>query len=265
MVSLNQILLSLIQAMNAKNQPAVVGWDEVVPWSEGILEQLVKVGILASTTQAKSLECKGCEHSCFVDVIMQTNKIVPLNRAFIICDTPEMQNQMGRIEVPLQCLQQWQCSVSQLVKIIAKLLGIKDKIENQFGKNNIRIRMLKGSQGRRWVSLNTDPLSVEINNQTAPLEEILFFENNQLAIDQFWINEKLNGVSQNKGKVYIPSTSKREESKRKILARNQDWKDEYLWLKNNNPDKSDVWCSLMIAKMDTGQGKEAETIRKNMK
>ena len=37
------------------------------------------------------------------------------------------------------------------------------------------------------------------------------------------------------------------------------------WLKKANSNKSDTWCSKLIAKMDIAQGRDAETIRKNMK
>lgn len=264
MASLNQVLLSLIQAMNATNQPAIVGWDEVVTWETGILEELIKAGILVSTAQAKSLECQGCEHCCFMDVIMQRNKIASLSRAFIVCDNTEMQSQTGRIEIPLQGLQQWQCSFQQLVKIIAKLLSIDAKIENRLGQSNIRIGMLKGSKGRRWVSLNTSPLSIEINNHRMPLEEVLFFQDDQLVIDDFRIKEQLNSPSKNKDKKYEPSTSKREESKRKTQIRYQNWDDALLKLKKDKPRMSDRWYAIQIAKMPVAESKDFKTILRRM-
>ena len=45
----------------------------------------------------------------------------------------------------------------------------------------------------------------------------------------------------------------------------QDWNDEYLKLKDNQPNKSDTWCSLRIEKLEIAKGRDAETIRKNMK
>jgi hypothetical protein len=172
---------------------------------------------------------------------------------------------MGRIEVPLQRLQQWQCSIPQLIKIIASLLSIEYKAENFLNQSNLRIGMLKGSKGRRWISLNTNPLSLEINNQIMPLEEMLYFENDQLVIDKYRINEQLNNSRQNQNKIYIPSTSKREKSKRKTQAMYQNWKDEYLTIKKQKPGQSDVWYSKQIARKDIAQGRDSETIRSKMK
>ena len=43
------------------------------------------------------------------------------------------------------------------------------------------------------------------------------------------------------------------------------WQDQYKKLKRENHKKSDVWISVQISKMDIAQGKDSETIRKNMK
>ena len=260
---LNRILQSFIEGINATKRPVIVSWDEVKLWTPGALEKLVEVGILVPAAKAKSIECHGCERRCFVEIIMHKNK--SLTRAFIVCDDPEMHGKIGRIEIPLVRLQQWQCGVKQFAIVIANLLGIEGKIEHALGQNNVRIGMLKGSKGRRWVSLNTNPLSLEINHYLMLLEEILFFENNQLVIDKACIDDQLNRTSKNIGKIYAPSTNRREESKRNTAAMYKDWNDAYLKLKKDNPDKSDVWCSIQIARMDIAQGKDSKTIRRYMK
>lgn len=43
-----------------------------------------------------------------------------------------------------------------------------------------------------------------------------------------------------------------------------DWHDEYLRLKKKHPNKSNSWISQQIAKLPIAQGKDSETIRKNM-
>jgi len=44
----------------------------------------------------------------------------------------------------------------------------------------------------------------------------------------------------------------------------QDWKDAYLSLIDEHPNKTDRWYATKIAKMDIAKNKDAETIRKNM-
>lgn len=265
-MTFNSVLASLLELLDSTSKPImVVNWDSIQTWPGGVLEKLVEAGILIPAAKAQSLECLGCEHRCFMDVVTQTSKNKSLACAFIVCDEPDMQSQMGKIEISLERLQQWKCSAKQFAEVIAGLLDIEDKIEYSLGQNNIRIGVLKGSKGRRWVSLNTNPLSLEINRHIMSVEEVLFFEGEQLTLDKLRINGLVNSDPQSKGKKYNPSTDKRAASKLKTKAMHQDWKDAYLKLKKEHSGKSDTWCALKITKMDISQGKSSETIRKNMK
>lgn len=64
---------------------------------------------------------------------------------------------------------------------------------------------------------------------------------------------------------YTPSNVKREARKLGTLAMYETWKKEYRSLKKKSPNMSDVWYSRQIAKTEIGKGRDAETIRKNMK
>jgi len=101
-----------------------------------------------------------------------------------------MQDQMGRIPIPSERLQQWKATALQLARVVVVLLAIESKAEDQHGQTNIRIGMINGKKGRRWLSLNKSPLTLEINNHRLPLEEVLFFEHDMLAIDRGHIDQK---------------------------------------------------------------------------
>lgn len=64
---------------------------------------------------------------------------------------------------------------------------------------------------------------------------------------------------------YKPSIARREVNKLDTQTRHKGWQKAYRELKRKNPNKSDNWCALQIAKMPIGKGKSQETIRKNMK
>ena len=228
----------------------------------GALESFLKHGLISRASAARSIECKGCKNHCFMDVV--TQKYNFKTRAFIVCDDSEMQSQMGRIELPVEHLKQWQSSYKHLAKVICKLLTLDDSSE-QVIKDKIRLGMMKSSKGRRWVSLQFSPLSLEINQFHIPINELIYYEDEQLLIDRFRIDELLERtpLSQNKG--YQPSTEKRDERKLKTQEMYQDWKDAYIDLKLKKSNMSDVWYSKQIAKMDIAQGKSAGTIIKNMK
>lgn len=267
-MTLNDVLLSLLEAMEATGETHLVGWDTIQQWPDGALGRLLEAGILTPTNPTLSVECRECENRCFVEVHKITSADGKPTRTFVVCNDPEKHNQMGRIEIPLERLRQWKVTALNLAKVIAGLVGIECKTEDRHGTTNIRVGVVKGKNGRRWLSLNKSPLTLEINNQHLPLEVVLFFEDGALAIDQIRINELINKAPGRGGKNYKPSTEKREAGKRKTEAMYEDWQEEYLKLRRTYPDvirHPDSWIAKKIARLDIAQGRDAETIRKNMK
>ncbi|GAW87344.1 conserved hypothetical protein [Bathymodiolus platifrons methanotrophic gill symbiont] len=263
-MTFNDVLLALLAHLRAENKPIIIGWGVVQKYPEGALEVLLKAGLLVRASAAQSIECHACENHCFMDVITLIHDDPVLTRAFIVCDDVEMQSQMGRVQIPLVQLQQWQTDIKRLSKVIAGLLGLKDKIAFTVNQPVIKLGMLKAAKGRRWVTLNSLDLSLEINQHTVPVDEVLYFEREQLFIDQDAIDDLLNREPLRQGKSYIPLTNKREARKLETQMMYQGWQDAYVQLKKQNPTKSNKWCSLQIAKMDIANAKDAETIRKNM-
>lgn len=264
----NDVLLSLLEAMDATGEAHFVGWDTAQQWSDGTLGTFLATGILTTAKPALSVECQKCPKRCFMDVHQLPGRDNKPTRAFVTCDDPEMQGQMGRIEIPTERLQQWQVTALQLAKVIARLLDIECKSEDRHGQINIRVGMVKGKNGRRWLSLNKSPLTLEIYDHQLPLEELLFFEDGALAIDRMRIEQLINKASGSGGKKYKPSTEKREAGKRKTEAMYEDWQEEYIKLRQKHPDTvrwTDSWIAKQIAKLDTAQGRDWDTIRKHMK
>ncbi|NRB42412.1 MAG: hypothetical protein HRU20_28745 [Pseudomonadales bacterium] len=263
-MTLNRVLLDLLARLEVSEGLAVFDWDAVQAWQSGILEALIKAQLLTPTNSARTIECQGCEHHCFMEVITHTypNNIT---RAFIVCDVADSQAQMGRIELPLERLQQWQGSTRQLAKVIVSLLGLEAEPDYQQNTASFKLGMLKGKVGRRWVSLHIQPLMLEVSTHSVPVNDVLYFENNTLLIDDLRIAEVLNLPAMGNGNGYTPDVSKREIRKLATQAMYQDWNDEYLGLVKKYPDKADTWYSMQIAKLSIAQGKQSETIRKNMK
>lgn len=264
-MTFNDVLVDLFTHLRAENQPILIGWNTVQAWPEGALESFLQTGFISSAPAAQSIECTACDKRCFMEVINLTHNKLALPRAFIVCDDADMQNQIGRIQIPLERLQQWQSSVKHIATVIAELLNFKDKINVSPNQSVIKLGMMKSEKGRRWVTFNYSDLSLEINQSTVPLEEVLYFDDRQLFIDRDYIDDLLNRVPARLNKVYSPSKTRREAKKLETQAMYQDWNDEYLKLKKLHPNKSKTWCSLQIAKMDIAKGKDAETIRRNLK
>ena len=266
-MTLNDVLLHILDGMSATGDSYIVSWDSTQQWPANALNALQENGILSATTRAESIECKGCCKRCFMDVQKVPSKDKKPARAFVVCDDPEMQDQMGIIKVAPERLQQWKVTALSLANVVAGLLAIESKAEDRHGHANIRIGMIKGKSGRRWLSLNKSPLALETNDHQLPLAEVLFFENDTLTIDRNQIMSLGDTGRGNRAKKYTPSIDKRENRKRKTEAMYQDWREAYLKLRQEHPDTarhSDNWIAKKIAKMDIAQGRDSETIRKNM-
>lgn len=267
-MTLDDVLMELLSALGATGEAHLVGWPTVQQWPGNTLNTLLKNGVLTLAKQAESIECPGCDNHCFMDVLTVAASGGKPARACVVCDDPEMQGQMGKINIPLAQLQQWRMTALQMANVVAGLLGIESKAEHKHGQNNIRVGMVKGKKGRKWLSLNLSPLTLEINEHQIPLEEVLLFEGDTLTIDQQRINLFIDTTPCSSGKKYKPSVEKREAGKRKTEAMYEDWQEEYLKLRRKHPDTvkySDTWISIQIAKLDIAKDRDAETIRKNMK
>tara|TARA_R110002073_G_scaffold331785_1_gene516980 strand:- start:1490 stop:2296 length:807 start_codon:yes stop_codon:yes gene_type:complete len=263
-MTFNDVLKELLGYLRATDHPILIGWDAIQQWPESALDKLLQAGILTVASSAQSIECHACEKHCFMDVITPVNTQAVSTRAFIVCEDTDMQSQIGRVRIPLERLQQWQSSAKQLSQVIADLLGVEDKITCQPEQSLIRIGMLKSLKGRRWITLNVSDLTLVINQHPIQIEEVLYYENEKLVLDDARVNDLLNRDPLSKGKQYTPSTEKRAVRKLETQAMYKDWNDEYLRLKKQSPNKTKTSCAYKISKMDIAKDKSAGTIRKNL-
>jgi len=264
-MTFNDVLVDLLSNLRLTDHSTLIDWDTIQQWPDNALDGLLRSGLLKPAPPAQSLECFGCEKHCFMDAIILPHNEPTKTRAFIVCDDSEMQDQMGRIQIPLERLKQWQASVKQLSVVIAGLLGLENKLTFKSNQTSIKLGMLQSKKGRRWITLNSSTLSLELNNHALPVDDVLFFEDEKLMIDHHAINDLLNRESITQSKIYTPSTDTRENKKLETLAMYQNWNDEYLRLKKQFANQSKSWCSTRISKMAIAQDRDAGTIRRNLK
>ncbi|AFL73541.1 hypothetical protein [Thiocystis violascens] len=267
-MSLNDVLLSLLEPVGTAGGIHFVTWDMAQQWPEHALDSLLRTGVLVPAKPAESVECRICVEHCDLDVHPVPGRDGDPSRIFAICEDPDMQDQIGPILIPPERLRQWKVAPLQLARVVADLLAVDSQIEDRHGQTDIRIGMLKGRKGRRWLSLNKSPLTLEVNGHQVSLAELLFFEDEALMIDRERIDQLLDTVPSSPGKAYRPSTEKRETRKRASEAMYEDWRDAYRKLRRQHPSSAshpDTWISQRIAKLPIAQGRDPETIRKNMK
>ena len=256
----NTTLETVLDQLATTDQPVLFDWHTVQRWPEGALKRLLDIGLLDKASTAKSIECRKCGiNICYKDI-----EGVSSDRPVVVCDDPEMQEQMGVIDIPLDHLKQWKTSAKLLAKVIADLLGLNYQLDRKKQPANIKLGMLTSKQGRCMVSLNVHPLQLELNQRNAPVKELLYFYEGELLLDRPRINEMLLAPPLQESKTYTPSTSQQEDRKRTTEAKHQNWIDKYHQLKRKHPDKKKPWICDEIAKLDIAQNAKGSTIYRKL-
>lgn len=258
--ALNQVMVGLEQAEGA----IVLGADAVEDWDTSDIECLIQVGLLKAVGRAQSVVCPGCEHRCLSDVHTTASSGGRV-RAFVVCEMPDMQAQMGRVAISPDRLRQWQTTPQMLTGFLFKKLSFSGEAPSPGQSKSVPLGMLAGPNGRRWVRLQLSPLSLEINGYRAPLCELLFVNEHQIELDSTRVEEMLVRESPAKDKTYSPNTKARETRKLETAAMRQDWRDEYAKLAKQRPGMGKRWYSKQIARMAIARGRDAETIRKQLR
>ena len=257
----DQVLSLLFGRISGQAKSAWFGHDEVEEWQEGVLDSLLSCRLLVESTRAGSIVCEGCEERCAMPVVFSESG----ERAFIVCDHPDHQSHMGRINVPLIRLQQWQSDASLVAKVVMKLLSLAGNPDCQRGIGDYKLGLVKSNIGRRTAYLQAQPLALVINQQSTPIDELVYFNGKALVLDWGNFNALLNAPRQSPNKEYTANTDKQVLRKHQTQAMYADWHDEYLNLSKVHVNKSDTWIANKIAQLPMGKGKSPETIRKNMK
>jgi hypothetical protein len=181
-----------------------------------------------------------------------------------------MNQQMGRMALPKVQIKQWQISIKQVAKVLAKLLGLSADISYKAGQKSIALGALKTKTGRKSILLNIEPLTLMVNQSELPINEVLYFEGDRLLVDKDRVNHVLNLKQQIVNKTYTANTDKRAQSKANTQAMYQSWQDEYEKLKRkhpnkpNQPKKTKGWYVYKISKMDISQGATVANITRNI-
>ncbi len=264
---LDDVLGELIVALDTTDKPYIVNWHTAQRWPSKALDTLIQNGILTKTKQAESIECRACEAHCFVDVHIVTREDKP-TRAFVVCEEPEMQGQMGLIQIPLEQLRQWRITALQLANALAGLLGFENKVEQKQGQDYIRIGTVKGKHGRKWVLMTISPLELDINGHVIPWDEAIYFEGNELRLDRDKIQYCADNTPKQHNKPYSPSTTKQQARKLNTDVRNEEIRQAYLDIRKQYPWSSlhtDQWVAKEISKRDIAQGCSIPRIIRIMK
>jgi len=260
-----QVLSLLLNSLSLTRNKLVLSWVAVNLWDEGTLELMLDSGLIKPVSNATTIQCQGCENNCAVDIIPR--QYPKKLKYFAVCEDPHMNQQMGRMVVPRDQIKQWQISIKQVAKVIAKSLDLSSDIRYKIEQKSIALGTLKTKNGRKSVVLNVEPLSLMVNQSELPINELLYFDlnlSNKLALDKDKIDHALNLKQPSPAKTFRSNIDKQVLRSAKTHAMHQDWQEQATKLNKLQPTKSKKWLSQQIAKLPISQGKSAETIRRNI-
>ena len=168
---------------------------------------------------------------------------------------------MGRTQVNMQDLNQWQVSERQIAQIVANLYG-HSKAPIQ--KNGLwQIGLIQGKHaGMLLLDFHAnDGVQCVINNERVSLVEVMTSDGNDFMFDMVRIQKMATAGVQAVGKFSL----QREVGKSKTQLQYEAWQKNYKEIKSKNPTQSDVWIAQKIEKSDVANGRDWQTIKKHMK
>jgi hypothetical protein len=255
-----ETLLELLERVGAIQVAAVlVSEEELSLWPAEAVRKLKAQKLLAKASPAVSVVCPGCEQECTMSVHTLPGGMGA--SSFVVCDK---RDDINRVAVSAERLRQWRCGVEVVAGFVAQSLGLRPESQRKAGDGLWELGLVTGKKRSQMVCLRAnEALQLVAGQNTVALTELVRFGTEGYSVDDAPIRQLVDAATGDSR--HTPSNTRREACKLKTKALHESWQKEYLALKKRRPEMSDVWYSQQIAKMKIGQGRNSETIRKNMK
>lgn len=236
---------------------------ELSQWPSEAVSAMKSQKLIARARAGSSAVCPGCERECVMPVHtvpVVTGKPEP----FIVCDK---RSDINRVKVPTNRLTQWQCRVDTVCGFIMDSLGLRRNDKALDSVDLWGIGIAKGNKRTQMLCLQADNdgvLTLVAGGNTVPLADAIDFRDGAYLLDGATIRQLVDSASAVDSR-YTPTNAKREARKLDTQTLYESWQKKYRSLKKTHPNKSDVWYSQQIAKLDIAKGRNANTIKKKMK
>lgn len=253
-------LIELLGRVGAnQGAPVLVTEDELSLWPGAAVAAMKSQRLLAKARPASSAICPGCERDCVMPVHTPLDTGAPAS--FVVCDK---RSDVNRVSVPIERLTQWQGSADSVCGFVAASLGLHRSDQRAGSAGFWNIGIATGDKRSQMLCLQADgALALVAGDNAVPLAELIEHHDGGYSLDGAMIRQLVDAATT--ANRYTPSNAKREVRKLDTQAMYDSWRKAYRDLKKTRRNMSDVWYSQQIEKTDIARGRDAETIRKQMK
>lgn len=254
-------LFELFGRVGACNGDKVlVNDEELCQWPAVAIKAMKSQKLIMRARSASSAICPGCEYECVMPVYSPTG--TGAKSSFIVCDK---RSDTNRVMVPAEQLIQWQCSAEMVCEFVAAGLGLRRGSSPVAGSGLWEIGVAAGHKRSQMLCLKVNGELVLVAGDTsAPLADLVGYGDGKFLLDSSMIRRMVDSATTADPR-YTPSNVKREARKLNTQEMYESWRKKYRQLKRSKPGNSDNWYAFQISKMAIAEGRDAETIRKNMK
>jgi len=255
-------IVDLLDRVNASDRGIVfVFRDDILEWSADAVSALKSQQLIERAPPANHVVCPGCEEQCAMPVQRRRARN-DRTSVFVVCDRRE---DINRVEIDQDRLEQWQSSVTAICNFVAAQLGLHPAVRRMDGAEMWQVGMAFGRKRSQMICIRGgETLSLVVGGNSMPLAGLFGFNEGCYCLDADKILHMVD-ASETGDPRYTPNRNKAEERKLRTAAMYQAWQKEYRRLMKKRPGMSDSWYSKEIAKSPAGHGRDSETIRKNMK
>lgn len=260
-MTLITVLIDLLERLAAVRGDAVLVSDyELGQWAPEAVAALKSQKLITKARASASAVCSGCERGCAMPVeMLLTTTRSPT--AFIVCDK---RSDTNRVPVPLDRLNQWQCSTQAVCGFVAHAAGVRSAVQQTDVAGVWEIGVATGKKRSQMLCLQAKgALALVAGGNTLPLADFIGYANGAFSLNAVMVQQLVDSATTADPR-HTPSTVKREARKLNTQAMYAAWQKKYKAMKKSHPGKSDVWYAEQISKLAVAKGRDASTIKKHM-
>ena len=255
-------LVELLSRVGTLGGAAVtVNTEELNGWPAAAVAALKSQNLLRKARPAISVVCHGCEQECSMPVHTLAGADASAT-SFVVCDK---RSDTNRVAIPAARLAQWRCDAEAVCEFVAASLGLQRTTVQPTEIGLLPIGIARGHKRTQMLCLRVQGhLALVVGADAVPLADVIGFVDGCFMVDRVAIHQMVDAATTADPR-HTPSTAKREARKMDTQAIYITWQKAYRALRKKSPGHSDVWYSQQIAKTTAGIGRNASTIKKNMK